>query len=123
MSTNPIDEAKIHGDTLHIDFWYPRDGMVKYMQIGLYDVRAADDIRVSYDFERDGWKIEQQVTEADENGSTVCEEGVADVWKEVAFVKAWANQKPYTKPGNCSLCGRPRGTSGAKCMQCWGDKP
>lgn len=54
------------------------------IQIQLVDVRAADDLRVSYDFDRDGWKVEQEHIEACDgffksNG----------VWEEVAFVPAW----------------------------------
>ena len=46
-----------------IDLWYPRlDENVKEIEIGLMDVRAADGILVSYDFERDGWVIKQAST-------------------------------------------------------------
>lgn len=79
------------------NFWYPRslsddnahlgpeDHNVTHCRIGLMDVRATDDLIVSFDFERDGWKIEQETGEDDVNGET---EKV-----EVAFVKSWANWK------------------------------
>lgn len=51
------------------------------VEIGLEHVRAADAIRVSYDFERDGYKIEQsRWTDDDVTG---------DLWQEVAFIPAW----------------------------------
>lgn len=80
-----------HGETVSIDIWYPRcDGAAKFIEVGLMDVRAADNIRVSYDFERDGWKIEQASIFQWPSDDPVCDEG----WKEVSFVQAWAS-----KPG------------------------
>lgn len=35
-------------------------GNDRYVMVGLTDVRAADDIRISYDKERNGWLVEQQ---------------------------------------------------------------
>jgi hypothetical protein len=71
-------------DTLHVDIWYPYDHPL-YVQLGLSAVRAADDIRVSYDLDRDGWKIEQaKYHEWPMEGD--CDPG----WTEVAFVQAWA---------------------------------
>lgn len=54
--------------------WYPRvDGNGSSVAVSLYDVRAADDLRISYDFERDGWSIARgEKPDA-----------------EVAFVPAW----------------------------------
>ncbi len=71
------------GDALVVDLWYPQqDGQPKYIDLGLVDVRASDGIRISYDFERDGWVIEQprkqgQLEEYDPQ------------WKEVSFVQSW----------------------------------
>jgi len=86
-----LKEARIVGDTACVDLWYPRNdaSQVKYVQIGLIDVRAADDIRVSYDFDRDGWKIEQASVfqwEVDDELRDPC-------WKEVAFIQAWSQEK------------------------------
>ena len=85
-----LKEVEQYGDALHIDIWYPRtDNPIKAIQVGLMDVRAADDIRIEYDFQRDGWVIKQaQVFEwgADDE---VCD----PQWKEVAFVEAWASEK------------------------------
>jgi hypothetical protein len=88
--TSENEKAERRGDTLCIELWYPRvDGNAKAIQVGLMDVRAADDIRIEYDFERDGWVIKQAQIfewEADDN---VCD----PQWKEVAFIEAWASEK------------------------------
>lgn len=77
-------------ETIAVDLEYPRcEGRPKFVRLGLVDVRAADDIRISYDFERDGWKIEQASTFEWDGGDEVCDPD----WKEVAFVKAWGREK------------------------------
>ena len=83
---NKIEQS---GDAIHIDIWYPRSSLIKAIQVGLMDVRAADDIRIEYDFDRDGWIIKQaQVFEWDANDK-VCD----PQWKEVSFIKAWGSEK------------------------------
>lgn len=80
-----------HRET-NFDFWYPRqlnddtlglhphEHNVTHCVIGLCDTRATDDIRVSFDFERDGWMIEQETGNLD------------DRWTEVAFVKSFGSR-------------------------------
>lgn len=88
-----MDDLAQRDGVLHADLWYPRcEGpRIREVQVGLMDVRAADDIRISYDFERDGWVIKQAVTyEAPWDGP---EDGEEE-WREVAFVKAWALEVP-----------------------------
>lgn len=85
----PIDEVfGVHEDTLSVEMKYPKISPHKFVEVGLIDVRAADGIRISYDYDRDGWKIEQAgrfrwKSEEDERE-------VGNDWKEVAFVEAWA---------------------------------
>ena len=68
---------------------YPRAGGDPHLLVGLEDIRAADDIRISYDFERDGWVVEQAaVFEWDANDPT-CDPD----WGEVAFVPAWGRAR------------------------------
>lgn len=83
--------CKIFGDTIRATLWYPRvdPEKIKYITCELLDVRAADDIRISYDFDRDGWVIEQASIFEWKVDDEVCDEG----WQEVAFVKAWASKK------------------------------
>jgi hypothetical protein len=76
------DYIGFRGDTMNVDLWYPRNSKIKQMQIGLIDVRAADDIRIHYDFARDGWVVEQ-------NSDKLIEETDEWDWQEVAFIKAW----------------------------------
>ena len=93
-----LEEAKVYGDAMHIDLWYPDvpDTAVRKFVIGLMDVRAADEIRVSYDKERDGWKIEQASTFSWDENDDVCDMD----WQEVAFVQAWGREGCKDKRGN-----------------------
>jgi hypothetical protein len=73
-----------------VELSYPRldTSHIKGIDIELTDVRAADGIRVSYDFERDGWVIKQASV-----FDWPIDEGVFDQdWQEVAFVQAWARK-------------------------------
>lgn len=81
---------EVFGDTVEVSLWYPRneDETVKYIECDLMDVRAADSIRVSYDFDRDGWKIEQASKFSWDVDDEVCDSD----WQEVAFVEAWARE-------------------------------
>jgi len=70
-----------------IDLEYPRcDDSPGAIRVSLMDVRAADDILVSYDFDRDGWVIKQaSVFEWGDEDDGSCDGD----WQEVAFIKAW----------------------------------
>lgn len=75
--------------TKQVELWYPRvNGNPEYIEIDLSDVRAADGIRVSYDFDRDGWRIEQASKFEFAAEDKVCDPD----WQEVAFVQAWARE-------------------------------
>lgn len=82
-------DINVIGDTACLDIWYPRIREIKYIQVGLIDVRAADDIRISYDFCRDGWKIEQ----ASRFSWNIDDEACDPDWQEVAFIKSWGRQE------------------------------
>lgn len=83
-----LANVKSYGSELHIDLWYPRNSSIKSFVIGLVDVRSADSIRVSYDFERDGWKIEQASRFEWEEDDEVCDLD----WQEVAFIESWSRK-------------------------------
>ena len=86
-------EITQHGDSVHVDLWYPRtENPIKAIQVGLMDVRAADDIRVEYDFNRDGWVIKQAQIFQWEADDEVCD----PKWTEVAFIQAWASEHSLT---------------------------
>lgn len=59
------------------------------LTISLGHTRAADNIRIKYDSERDGWVIEQASVFEWNKDDSVCDPN----WQEVAFVKAWAREK------------------------------
>lgn len=76
------------GRDLHVDLWYPGTegaSAIDAVHVGLMHVRAADDIRITYDFDRDGYSIKQASVFEWENDDDVCDPD----WQEVAFVKAW----------------------------------
>lgn len=87
---NPVTvETMPNGELACVDLWYPRnDGNVKAIRLGLMDVRAADSLIISYDFERDGWRIGMDETRDMETYADVVRENV-----EVAFVPAWNEVK------------------------------
>lgn len=74
--------------SIDVNFWYPRiDNNINEINIGLYDVRASDGIRVTYDYERDGYSIQQPfIIEVDKGSFIDCEEH----WEETAFLQSWA---------------------------------
>lgn len=72
-------DVAIHGRVIMISLNYPRsEGHANTVDIDLCDVRASDGIRVTYDFDRDGWVILQPKGENLEE------------WVETAFVRSWA---------------------------------
>lgn len=85
MTNEP--RAKVHGRTLCVDIWYPRNSPEEpnVIEIDLVDVRASDGLRVEYDFHRDGWSIKQPTKDEIEG------ENPEEAWSEVAFCKSWAN--------------------------------
>lgn len=76
--------------TLAVDLLYPRaEGHPRYVEVGIEEVRAADSIRISYDFNRDGYVIEQASTFEWDGDDPVCDPD----WQEVAFIQAWGREK------------------------------
>jgi hypothetical protein len=61
------DISRTASDEVWVHLWYPQiEGRPKALRIGLIDVRYAPDIQVSYDFERNGWVIKEQVKSYDD---------------------------------------------------------
>lgn len=74
-------------DTVCVEMAYPRLNKIKHIEVGICDVRASDGIRIHYDFDRDGYVIEQPyIVEVDKGSYIDCVEH----WKETAFVQSWA---------------------------------
>lgn len=74
------DPIELQTGTQHIDLWYPDRKNPPHVVIGLVHVRAADDIRISFDFDRNGYVIERAMLMKDDFGDDRNE------WVEVAFV-------------------------------------
>ena len=82
--------GRIIGDRIEVNLFYPRQqGEPRTIQVGLYDVRAADDIQIEYDFERDGWSIKQASCFQWASDDNICDPD----WQEVAFVQAFGRER------------------------------
>lgn len=86
-----VDTMGIKDEVYAVDLFYPNNCKCKYIQVGLSDIRAADDIRISYDYHRDGYVIEQLPYEKTHQGTEVTGE-----WQEVAFIKSWQLESEVT---------------------------
>ena len=90
MKDLTIDGIRRFGNVLFVDLFYPRiEDSINTIELGLVDVRAADSIRINYDFERDGYVIKQASIFEWEMDDEICD---AD-WKEVAFIQAWMRKE------------------------------
>ena len=76
-------------DTVVVEMAYPRQNKIKHIDVGISDVRASDGIRITYDFDRDGYIIEQPTQLSWDVDDEVCDQK----WKEVAFIQSWALEK------------------------------
>lgn len=84
-------EAWRQGRTVGAELCYPTlEGNVATLEVGLNDVRSADSLLISYDFERDGWSIKQASRFEWDADDDVCDPD----WQEVAFVQSWARRVP-----------------------------
>lgn len=90
-------ELRRDGDTAGVEVLYPRSNGLRFVEVGLCDVRAADSLRISYDFDRDGWVVEQaKYFTWDEHDADPPDHG----WTEVAFCPAWQMDTGTTPGGN-----------------------
>ena len=76
--TNQLDE-------LSVELWYPLQRKAKAVRVSLYDVRAADDLLIRFDHDRDGWVIAMDLSHDDHSGIIK----VVEAEQEVAFIPAW----------------------------------
>ena len=113
---NTIDVLDV--DEIAVDLWYPKvENRYKSIRISLMDVRAANDIVVSYDFERDGWVVMSDLTDPRSSDEYTDEEwdalpevegepGVkiitSDIRQEVAFIPAWPQRRDYPNANESS---------------------
>lgn len=88
-------------DELHVELTYPpytdadnANGQCRHVYVNQESVRASDGIRVHYDFERDGFVIEQPEPYEVEREDGVFEG--REKWIEVAFCQSWKFDKRET---------------------------
>jgi hypothetical protein len=85
MEVDTLDKGK---ETVVIEFYYPRQpNNPDTINISLFDVRAANDITIKYDFDRDGWVIYSDLIQPGQD------EDIPDELTEVAFIEAWPERK------------------------------
>lgn len=104
------DGVKVDSDgAKRIDFWYPRnEGNQKRIVVSLLDVRAANDISITYDFERDGWVISSDMVDTDKEytdeewaalpdveGHPGTKDLIPKELYEVAFIPSWPLKVNY----------------------------
>lgn len=82
MNTNKPEPIKA-------ELWYPLSpDRPDTVIVGLYDVRAADNLIITFDHARNGWRIGMDLTRQDDWGMEIVAEN-----QEVAFIPAW-NEEP-----------------------------
>lgn len=86
-----VDTLSMGPEPVYLDLYYPRlKENPSEIVIALMDVRAAQDIHVKYDFDRDGWVISKDMSD---DLNLDAEEDM----REVAFIPAWHTKEGETK--------------------------
>lgn len=80
--------------TINVTLTYPPrsddelEGKIRYVEVNQESVRASDGVRLHYDYDRDGFVVEQPATRFvllhDNHYDTVTD------WTEVGFFQSWA---------------------------------
>lgn len=91
-------------DVLNVDLTYPpytnadnHNNQCRYIKVNQESVRASDGFRTYYDFERDGFAIEQPQIRLVCTGPDSFEE--PEDWIEVAFIQSWQFDRRGNEPG------------------------
>jgi hypothetical protein len=87
-------------DTLNVTLTYPpwtdadnKNNQCRYIHVDQEAVRASDGLRLHYDYDRDGFVVEQPRTRLIATGKNSYEE--QDEWIEVGFFQSWHfDQRP-----------------------------
>ena len=90
-------DVSTHADEAHITVMYPNnpDSIIKHVVVNQCSVRASDGLRLHYDYERDGFVIEQASKWEWDADDDVCDPD----WQEVAFVQSWARESDEAPEG------------------------
>lgn len=84
------------GKEVHVTLNYPNiaaETECVYVVVDQSSLRASDGLRLHYDYERDGFVIEQASTFSWDADDEVCDHD----WQEVSFVKSWEREKEEVK--------------------------
>lgn len=83
-----------HDDTLSVELTYPpwtdadnKNDQCRYVEVNQEATRASDGVRLHYDYERDGFVVEQPRPRLKKIGNREYEH--AEDWIEVAFLESW----------------------------------
>ena len=94
MTGRPLSRVRFESshvrdvDAIAVDLWYPRmDDIYKHIIVTLMDVRAANDIIITYDFDRDGWVIKSNLYDPESHEGIDSDK--PEELHEVAFVPSW----------------------------------
>lgn len=86
-------EVRLIGEEVHVDLLYPKHpGTPKFVVVNQSSVRASDGVRLSYDYDEDGFRVEQPTAsavflpQAGDSG----EVHEPDTWTQVFFAQSWA---------------------------------
>ena len=90
-----VENLRINGGVydkteVHITLEYPmvEDRKFKSVVMGVECVRAIDDIKIHFDFDRNGYVIQQASIFSWNADDKKCDPD----WQEVAFVEAWGRE-------------------------------
>lgn len=79
-------------DVLNIEIMYPmvEGNVINTLDINQSSVRASDGIRVTYDYDRDGWIISQASRWSWADSEEYDSLDNPEDYQEVAFIQSWA---------------------------------
>ena len=88
-------EINAYHDEVHVTLMYPNlpDSDFRHVVVNQSSVRASDGLRLHYDYDRDGFVIEQASTFSWDPS----DEKYDMDWQEVAFVESWGREKEEAK--------------------------
>lgn len=97
-----LDTNMMGPDPVKVNLFYPRnDENPEVIDITLFDVRAANSIRLNFDFDRSGWSIKSDLYDPDDEWWLRSQEELDaesekdPEYHEVAFIPAWPQRKDY----------------------------
>lgn len=81
--------AESGGNVVRVEMDYPKATNINTVEVGVTAVRAVDNIRVHFDFDRDGWVITQPQRWHTPHPTEPNVFELQEEWVEAAFCPAW----------------------------------